>query len=189
MPDSEAGMMKWFGQAWPSTLCEDCPRVPTPVGAICSHCAELIAEDDTGVIYANGPVAHRNCFLRGWMGSVAHIRKRCSCFVPGSDESDPPGMTRRQAADAAVAEFILAEKRALDKAREIYPPIFTIYHRPKDFPSAEYLVRPWYGKTPDPAAWVAPTLRRAREIVREHGGSMTMEKDASDDPVIVESWI
>jgi hypothetical protein len=40
--------------------------------------------------------------MRAIIGSVAHVEHRCSCFVPGSTESDPPGMTRREAANAAV---------------------------------------------------------------------------------------
>jgi hypothetical protein len=93
--------MRWFGPPWPSILCEDEP-VDIPVGQFCCHCDEPIVEGDSGVIYANGPIAHRNCFLRGIFGSVAHIEHRCSCFVKGASEGDDPKMTRRQAADAAV---------------------------------------------------------------------------------------
>jgi hypothetical protein len=101
--------MRWFGRRWPSTLCEDCPQIETPVGAACYHCSEPIQKGDTGIAYANGPVAHKNCFLRGIIGSVAHQQRRCSCFVSGSTEGDPSGMTPRQAADAAVKEW---EKRS-----------------------------------------------------------------------------
>lgn len=45
---------------------------------------------------------HPECTFRAVCGSVAHIEGRCSCFVPGSTETDPPGMTKRQAARAAV---------------------------------------------------------------------------------------
>jgi hypothetical protein len=55
--------------------------------------------------YANGPLAHLNCFMRQTIGSVAHQLKQCRCYVPGSTEEDPPGMTKRQAADAAVAVY------------------------------------------------------------------------------------
>ena len=69
---------------------------------ICPHCDEEITGDDFDFSTANKIRFHLNCFLRGIIGSVAHIEKRCSCFVPGSDEADPPGMTKRQAAEAAV---------------------------------------------------------------------------------------
>jgi hypothetical protein len=95
-------IMQWFGPSWPSGICDECPQVHTPVGQPCSHCDEPIVNGDSGIVYSNGPVAHRNCFLRQSIGSVAHLRKRCSCYVPGSTEFDPPNMTRRQAADEAV---------------------------------------------------------------------------------------
>lgn len=95
--------MKWFGVSWNSHLNADTPHVAPPIGELCSYCGEAIFANDSGVIYANGPAAHRNCFVRSTAGSVAHIQKRCSCYVLGSKENDPPGMTKRQAADAAAA--------------------------------------------------------------------------------------
>lgn len=103
--------MKWFGEWWDSGICQDCEQTETPVGVQCIHCDEEIEEGDRGIIYANGPVCHLNCFLRSIFGSVAHIRKECGCFVPGSTETDPVGMTRRQAADAAVAEYFRVNKK------------------------------------------------------------------------------
>jgi hypothetical protein len=97
--------MRWFGKRWPGALCDECQEAPTPVGLACIHCEEQIVSGDSGVFYANGPAAHRNCFLRGVIGSLAHIQKRCACYVRDSDESDPLGLTPRQAADAAVAEW------------------------------------------------------------------------------------
>jgi hypothetical protein len=47
-------------------------------------------------------VAHHECALRQVLGSVAHLEKRCSCYVEGASEGDPEGMTRREAARAAV---------------------------------------------------------------------------------------
>jgi hypothetical protein len=100
--------MKFFGKPWVSPFCETTEHVETPVGAVCIHCDELIEEGDTGVIYANGPVAHRDCFLRGVFGSRAHIEKRCSCFVDGATETDPPDLTKREAAKE-VAQIVLGE--------------------------------------------------------------------------------
>lgn len=46
---------------------------------------------------------HRECAIRAVIGSVGHQRGKCSCF--GGTEEDPPGMTRREAALAAKAEW------------------------------------------------------------------------------------
>lgn len=78
--------------------------------AICQHCHEPIQEGDPVMPFNNGEVLmHRNCGLRGVLGSVAHIQKRCSCFVQDSTEGDDPKLTPRQAADAAVAAWKRAE--------------------------------------------------------------------------------
>lgn len=70
---------------------------------ICSYCEEEIITGDAVEYLNGGQVAlHKNCEMRAIIGSVAHVEHRCSCFVPGSTESDPPGMTRREAANAAV---------------------------------------------------------------------------------------
>lgn len=94
--------MKWFGVSWGAPMNDDCPHVPPPVGEKCVHCDEGIVAKDSGVIYSNGPVAHRNCFLRGMHGSLSHIKKECSCFVPGATCTDPEGMTYREAANLAA---------------------------------------------------------------------------------------
>lgn len=46
---------------------------------------------------------HAECSLRGVIGSLAHIERRCSCY--GGSEDDPPGMTKREAAQAAVRAY------------------------------------------------------------------------------------
>jgi len=72
----------------------------------CAHCTEPILEGEERMPFNAGLVLmHRNCGLRGIIGSLAHLQGRCSCFVPGSTAGDPEGMTLRQAADAAVEEW------------------------------------------------------------------------------------
>ena len=39
------------------------------------------------------------------IGSVAHIQKKCSCYIKGSKENDPEGMSLRQAAHVAFEEL------------------------------------------------------------------------------------
>ncbi len=72
----------------------------------CAHCGEPIGDERT---HSQG--MHVECVLRTIVGSVAHIQKRCGCYVPGSKESDPPHMTLRQAAVAACTEFCLQKTR------------------------------------------------------------------------------
>lgn len=63
----------------------------------CQHCGEpiLLSEDFCHSV-------HRECAARMVIGSVAHIERRCGCYVSGSMEGDPPEATRREAARAAL---------------------------------------------------------------------------------------
>jgi hypothetical protein len=62
----------------------------------------------------NGPEAacdmHRECHLRAIIGSLAHVEQRCGCYVPGAEETDPPGMSPRAAARAAVKAYLGRKK-------------------------------------------------------------------------------
>jgi len=72
--------------------------------------------------------AFRSMLVRGWItyhakrgfqitelrlviGSVAHLERRCCCYVPGSTEDDPPHMTPRQAARAALVLYNAVQAR------------------------------------------------------------------------------
>lgn len=104
--------MRWFGRAPFSPMCADdeVAHVPTPVGVPCSWCEEPFDADACGYFYAgqNPPAVHVECFVRQIVGSVGHQLRRCACF--GGDEDDPPGVSRREAAQRAAALF------------EAYPP-------------------------------------------------------------------
>lgn len=96
--------MQWFG-TWSGPYCEPEAKVATPVGALCGWCSERIAEGDNGVLMLPAipgtglPQAyHRECFRRAMLGSIAHLERRCSCSVPGATETDPPGISKREAA-------------------------------------------------------------------------------------------
>jgi hypothetical protein len=97
--------MRWFGESWGAPLNEDCPQVTAPVGQRCIWCYELILDHETGVIYSNGPAVHKECFFRQSFGSVGHQRGLCICNGGPGTMDDPPDMTKRQAARAAVQEF------------------------------------------------------------------------------------
>jgi hypothetical protein len=106
----------WFGSSWGAPVNAG-PHVGTPVGALCSWCVEAIEDGDSGVLMPHidldpdgRPVGtvrplHRNCHLRSVVGSLAHVEERCGCYTGCFNDTDPPEMTRRQAADAAVAAF------------------------------------------------------------------------------------
>lgn len=77
-------------------------RMPLP--AACLRCHEPVLPTDQRQYYANRPEpVHHACWMRPIIGSVAHLAQRCSCYVPGAAEGDDPALTRRQAAEAALA--------------------------------------------------------------------------------------
>jgi hypothetical protein len=131
-------MINWFGPAsWGAPLCATTPRVPAPVGASCAHCGEAIAEDDCGITMPHLSAAgasistyHLNCYLRTVVGSVGHQKWRCSCY--GGHEDDPPEMTRRQAADAAVALYEARQLAAADGAAITCPRCGRTSYNPND---------------------------------------------------------
>jgi hypothetical protein len=65
----------------------------------CAHCGELIE----GPTRTEG--LHDECAFRLAAGSLGHLQRICSCYVPGSIVGDPPGMTARQAAQAALEHY------------------------------------------------------------------------------------
>lgn len=106
--------MKSFGK--PSLYTPQPNPTATPIGEPCGRCEEPIVEGDAGVILPHldgtGVVSevpfHRACFLRGVLGSVGHQQRRCSCF--GGTEEDPPEMSKREAAKAAVRNWMNREE-------------------------------------------------------------------------------
>lgn len=75
-----------------------------PAGQTCIYCEEPIDEGAVAFQYANGPWSHRACSIRMLIGSVGHQLGRCYCY--GGTEEDPPGLTRRQAAEQAALMFL-----------------------------------------------------------------------------------
>jgi hypothetical protein len=75
----------------------------------CLHCGEFLMPDDIvdPIIYIgeSGPekrYRHQACAIRVVIGGLNHLRGTCQCDG-GPDEPDPPEMTKREAALAAVA--------------------------------------------------------------------------------------
>lgn len=79
------------------------------LGLLCLRCGEPFAPSEYGIITylvgADGACAsiarHRECEMRGVLGSVGHLTRQCSCY--GGDQEDPPELSVRDAARAAVA--------------------------------------------------------------------------------------
>jgi hypothetical protein len=71
--------------------------------------------------------------------------------------------------------------------------MFVVYERPRDYPDKFVLRRWWIGKvpgepTPDPEwFYLADTLDEIRDHVPTH--CVRLERDANDEPQIVEVWI
>lgn len=111
-------MNAWFGdpaRPW-GRVCAELPHVPTPVGEVCFHCDEAVAQGDDGEVMPAGDAGrpiHRECLLRMVAGSVGHQLGTCRCY--GGAEDDPPGMTRREAARAAAELFEQKLKGGLPK--------------------------------------------------------------------------
>jgi hypothetical protein len=99
--------MTWFGAPWGSRINRG-EHQETPTGEPCLHCSEPIEWWASGVVMAVGErrrPLHLECFLRSTVGSLGHLRGRCSCY--GGDEEDPPGVSVRDAARAA-ARFLVS---------------------------------------------------------------------------------
>lgn len=78
----------------------------------CFRCGEPVLPGEESpqgvdVVDTNGAVIHHTwheeCALRSVLGSVGHLRGTCSCR--GGTEEDPPGLTKREAARAAMLEW------------------------------------------------------------------------------------
>lgn len=103
----------YFGEPWPSGVCDFGEQVPTPIGRRCAWCDEAVVDGDRGTfVWARGEdetvrrPMHRECSLRTVMGSIGHLTGTCSCFKTGEEVfEDPPGLSRREAAQE-VWDFV-----------------------------------------------------------------------------------
>ena len=95
----------YFGEPWPSGICDEGVQVETPFGYPCVLCEELIEDGDRGsfmgVIMAGHNVhqrpVHRECSLRNVLGGIGHLNGSSSCPCRGGDDPDD-GHTFRESA-------------------------------------------------------------------------------------------
>jgi len=78
---------------------------------LCGHCQEAITAHDTRAPFDAHLPLHYECGIRMALGSLAHVERRCSCYVDGSEAGDPEGVTRRQAARLVYAAVRLRQQR------------------------------------------------------------------------------
>jgi hypothetical protein len=108
--------MQWFGQAYGARYERDTPHTATPVGEPCLWCNEAIQLGDCGLIvgYIDTDVSvtprhvpyHYPCYVRQIVGGRNHQLHLCHCKgCAGALPPDPQGMTRREAANAALETF------------------------------------------------------------------------------------
>lgn len=71
---------------------------------ICEHCREPIEPGERAPGFPSN-YFHFECGFRLFAGSVAHIKRQCCCFGGPDWHLDPPGMTTREAAWAALREY------------------------------------------------------------------------------------
>lgn len=86
---------RYFGDPWPSGICETGEQVATPVGELCINCEEPIEEDQQGTfIYAieDGVMtpkpSHKECSLRSVLGGIGHMKGLCTCNGGNTDPDE-----------------------------------------------------------------------------------------------------
>src|SRR3982751_214867 len=99
-------MNVWFGDQHARLLSPAArllDHVPTPVGEPCAWCAELVEAGNEGWGQSPiGPWFHEECFTRMILGSLGHQLQVCPCY--GGDYEDPPALSTREAAKAALEQ-------------------------------------------------------------------------------------
>lgn len=89
-------------------------------------------------------------------------------------------MSARQDCKVSVFDYdIICAKSAF--------PIITVYHDPADYPG-KYVARLYDIQRPTNMVVVADTYEDVRAAIPA-GRMVRLERDAADDPVIVENWV
>jgi hypothetical protein len=87
-----------------------------------------------------------------------------------------------------MADPVDLQALPLHMARVVFPPMWVVYERPADFPSG-YVVRLWWGMTPEPKAHTCATITQARLFIRDAGGCYRMDPQQGDEPQVLETWL
>lgn len=84
----------YFGEPWDVPATDGLAHVDAPVGEKCLLCGEEVVVGDCGFVSQALQVMHRECELRGVLGSIGHLLKLCHCV--GGTMEDVPELTSRQ---------------------------------------------------------------------------------------------
>lgn len=104
-------MSKFFGDPWPSGICDDGEQVDTPIGQECLLCGDPIMADDQGSfthavilhhVRPHRPV-HRECSLREVLGGIGHHNDHALWCT---QRHDPDGGLSYRASALAVWELV-----------------------------------------------------------------------------------
>ncbi len=72
---------------------------------VCLWCEEPMGDGEHTVAVNQGTAFyHRECLFRVVSGGANHVKGLCGCHG-GTEPPDPPGLSRRDAARAALSEF------------------------------------------------------------------------------------
>lgn len=101
----------YFGDLEGVPATEGARRVTTPTGARCLYCREAVRAGDSGYLMASYEpegarvvAVHAECQLRQVVGGVECLkRQHAGTHVVGDHDPDPPGLSRREAAQATWA--------------------------------------------------------------------------------------
>jgi hypothetical protein len=66
--------------------------------------------------------------------------------------------------------------------------IWTVYDHPRDYPHC-YVARQFRGEQPTNSILISADLEVLREVLLVDMGLTRLERDVSDDPVILETWL
>lgn len=114
VPDQVARLGGFFGEPWPSGVCDTGHQVPVPAGEPCVLCTELIGAGDQGSFMFTpegvlGPV-HRECSLRSVLGGWGHHADHALWCL---ERHDPDGgLTYRKSALAVWAHRTRCDEAA-----------------------------------------------------------------------------
>ena len=78
----------------------------------CTWCEEPVLVNEQHPSFMQP--THLECGFRSIAGSVAHLQKRCSCYIQGAEETDPPGVSKREAARMALEFYRTTEFKFRD---------------------------------------------------------------------------
>lgn len=117
--------MRWFGRAYGAAYEDDSAPVPVPVGMHCKRCDEAFTADSDGFLMtywdadkgAHDIGMHYECHMRQIIGGLNHLLGICTC-CGGDAPPDPPALSKRQAAQAAVQYWNAMRLMALRKNQD-----------------------------------------------------------------------